>query len=772
MSESPTTCPICYNEYDNEKHIPKMILPCGHSICSFCLGKILRTRKCPIDRQKFIRTLRKIADFPKNTTVLGLIEEFKHYKSQLCDKHKEPKTFVCLTDQIRICGACSRLEHKRHNCRHIEEIREQANKKKVQLQDIHQEITTRKQKTQSDILTEKLNYVEDAKYYFGELHQDLYRREEEFFSEIGLFLARKKLKAEDEILKMYPETHNIEKEIADLASCNFTPYFYKALLRQQPKIEIINLEDDLCFLDRESMDISQILKEDFSTIRTTVNNVIKRFSPILPLGRSDLDKIGPAVKFEHQSLKESLLESFMVLNKVDEELFITPRSSQESESLKLSDPIMSSDLNKIKTVNIAFHEKEAPIEFFQALYYIWPELSSMKHLCVSFSGISGQDPVKFHLFDYWDFDKITHFSLKLEECTEIATEEVLSWVSDELIPKMKNTRAFQFHLGNSNLKDDSLELLTNKALTGNHNLQALGLRLYGNALVTDKNVKELFAKMREDNRNIRIFDLQLGSTSVTDNGVKGLNDYLLSSKCEFDGFKLSLKGLPVTDARIVELSEALQLKTRNTINFYLDLSRTHISDYSLLALTKNTLRSMDKLSFFYLNVCGLRGEESTIQLFFLSMKDKFQSLEALHLDFSDTNLADVTLNIFSSHVLPMITKLKCLELYLSSTSITDSSIMEFFNKLTKIAATILNLKIYFDHTAITKRSVETLFEQVLPASRVFTTLEVSLVGAEVTKKDVESLILSLRQRKIEKQIIKIILTDCEINNNTTEEFGK
>ena len=42
-------CAVCFNKYDNEKHKPYSINPCGHCFCLQCLNS-LTNKKCPVDR--------------------------------------------------------------------------------------------------------------------------------------------------------------------------------------------------------------------------------------------------------------------------------------------------------------------------------------------------------------------------------------------------------------------------------------------------------------------------------------------------------------------------------------------------------------------------------------------------------------------------------------------------------------------------------------------------------------------------------------------------
>ena len=42
-------CAVCFNKYDNDKHKPYSITPCGHCFCLTCLNS-LTNKKCPVDR--------------------------------------------------------------------------------------------------------------------------------------------------------------------------------------------------------------------------------------------------------------------------------------------------------------------------------------------------------------------------------------------------------------------------------------------------------------------------------------------------------------------------------------------------------------------------------------------------------------------------------------------------------------------------------------------------------------------------------------------------
>ena len=90
-------CPICMIEFDQEKHIPKL-LKCGDTICIICLKDIFKKEKeCPICRAKIkegIEILRnnRYAYNAKNKIICEFcLEEFdSNFNSE-----KVPKVLKC-----------------------------------------------------------------------------------------------------------------------------------------------------------------------------------------------------------------------------------------------------------------------------------------------------------------------------------------------------------------------------------------------------------------------------------------------------------------------------------------------------------------------------------------------------------------------------------------------------------------------------------------------------------------------------------------------------
>lgn len=73
-------CPICENVYDEEKHIPRLLMKCGHSYCEICIkNQITENNKqfiCKEDNELYEK-IESISDIPKNLSLLNLLKKAK-----------------------------------------------------------------------------------------------------------------------------------------------------------------------------------------------------------------------------------------------------------------------------------------------------------------------------------------------------------------------------------------------------------------------------------------------------------------------------------------------------------------------------------------------------------------------------------------------------------------------------------------------------------------------------------------------------------------------
>ena len=71
-------CPICKNDFNSSIHIPRILINCGHTICSSCLNTKLAENKskqftCPEDNILY-ENIESIEKFPINKSLIKIIE--------------------------------------------------------------------------------------------------------------------------------------------------------------------------------------------------------------------------------------------------------------------------------------------------------------------------------------------------------------------------------------------------------------------------------------------------------------------------------------------------------------------------------------------------------------------------------------------------------------------------------------------------------------------------------------------------------------------------
>ena len=87
-------CPICKNDYDSSVHTPRILINCGHTICSSCLNTKITENKskqftCPEDNVVY-ENIESIEKFPINKSLIKLIESKP--KTTTTTKQKKPQT--------------------------------------------------------------------------------------------------------------------------------------------------------------------------------------------------------------------------------------------------------------------------------------------------------------------------------------------------------------------------------------------------------------------------------------------------------------------------------------------------------------------------------------------------------------------------------------------------------------------------------------------------------------------------------------------------------
>lgn len=105
------SCPICFNQYDGNTNIPKL-LDCAHTICIECLNIQFEREEriiCPFCQ---LRIQSKAENLKTNYALLEIVGEER--TQILCSDHHEEVLAYCESDNILLCMRCV-SEHKQHS---------------------------------------------------------------------------------------------------------------------------------------------------------------------------------------------------------------------------------------------------------------------------------------------------------------------------------------------------------------------------------------------------------------------------------------------------------------------------------------------------------------------------------------------------------------------------------------------------------------------------------------------------------------------------------
>ena len=221
---SQLKCPLCNLFYNSFENIPKILVICGHSICSKCLQSYINLNKkliCPIDNCEY--DIKKIEIFPINLTLLdfiknslnnfninnqkqifnknnkynslnissisfhsnsnnkskNLLESIKKIKSNKkinnCFEHQNrPLDILCLDDMKKICSNCALFgKHKNHNIININDYEKTIEQKSELLINLYDSIDKKFSlnkinfKTLNNECDNLLNIIETKEYFFS-----------------------------------------------------------------------------------------------------------------------------------------------------------------------------------------------------------------------------------------------------------------------------------------------------------------------------------------------------------------------------------------------------------------------------------------------------------------------------------------------------------------------------------------------------------------------------------------------------------------------------
>jgi hypothetical protein len=111
----PDFCGVCDLKYNIGDRIPKILVNCGHTVCSKCIAKYYRNQRvrCP-SCKKLVKNLTSIETLPVNTSILGQIINSDSFVKNMVETTGIEKSLSDDLQNLSIKKMC--LTHKHCDC--------------------------------------------------------------------------------------------------------------------------------------------------------------------------------------------------------------------------------------------------------------------------------------------------------------------------------------------------------------------------------------------------------------------------------------------------------------------------------------------------------------------------------------------------------------------------------------------------------------------------------------------------------------------------------
>ncbi|CAL4065181.1 unnamed protein product [Meganyctiphanes norvegica] len=185
-------CSICLHNFDDKQHRPR-VLPCGHSICSYCIDTTITagSRRCPTCRtpHNVTQSTHLVINFSLEEAALQKlsIESVERFQdsnasiTNMCQIHSGvPLHFICTLHKVEICHSCTVLDHRKETCKLVS-IKDEIKAKKDKILTEIETLTT----VTNGAITELKSQIKYADNTITSHKQDIKEKE----SEVRLLLA-------------------------------------------------------------------------------------------------------------------------------------------------------------------------------------------------------------------------------------------------------------------------------------------------------------------------------------------------------------------------------------------------------------------------------------------------------------------------------------------------------------------------------------------------------------------------------------------------------
>ncbi len=528
MEDENETCGVCSVPYNSGGHTPRVLIPCGHTLCSSCLTDIIqdpKLRKCPFDNSSFERTQNSVDHFPINFALLAVLEN--RSQQDLCRIHHKKLFLLCLQDNVKICSACELFgEHQGHRVRKIEDLKAKGLQAKKDLE-------------------ESLTYLEEN-------NQDFELSKKRCLGQIEKQFV--------EFYKIFKATRlDCRKKIEDFFYMS-NPYEFSLTQETSRIIEEINQtcqkEENLAMLDRDfSLLISrlqpQVRKEEVSKLCDGASGMIDHLASFLETQTKSLKSFDllngkgkfeqPVVLKEKEKQQSQQVKTMFVLDIFEDFLLIrikNPNPNPIPQEI-FFDRYHNMKKLKVELEHYHFVYPDSPdLVFLSEVLY---QLNNYTSLTTSFAPEGLTVSHAYHLLDllFCKVQNLKDIEISFEQCKN--ANEPIVFFCDSILPRATSLQSLTLKLGFSSFDEKSLIALAQSLSLFSENLQSFTLRAE-RTKIADDGVEQIIYAVEE----VKSLGLYLEGTGITDYSLKLFGERRMARMKNLDQLSLDVSGTKIT----------------------------------------------------------------------------------------------------------------------------------------------------------------------------------------------------------------------------------
>jgi len=421
---------------------------------------------------------------PTNILILQMLDGDSQSQYAHCSIHKEPKSFYCMEDKMKICKKCMcEKSHKGHNMQGINDLLSKATTKKNKLKGLLGDLEGEVQTIHALLEENKKDILAQTKDKFMKLRDIINKKEQETVSEIESFFTKEKQRIHSDISLR----ESIQTKIANLSQPELNDRLLKEIEDDAPLRNFSPLDQYNKTYNR-SKQIQQHIDSAFNNLISLAGSVVQEFKP-LP-GVSDAQGVkskvgGIGAKYGMaKNLRIEIESAWLVIYPIT--------SEDDLVQVERNNMLNLAKCKEFRRVCLDFRKQKLCRKYVADIARLWTEFQNVTSVKLQLTNkdFTDQDLSVLCSYGFWGSSQVQSLYVYLIR-TKIDANGIKKFCH---AIDGENIKTFVLDINSSTFTDGCLKELARSLLGKFISIEALELGISG-TLVTNSGIEELFNEL-------------------------------------------------------------------------------------------------------------------------------------------------------------------------------------------------------------------------------------------------------------------------------------